>query len=159
MKRSTVIIGLVLCAVVYLLGRDVTRPSNANHSVAARPNIDQLVRASDKIPPQTSPAIPQTITQAVNKTLPSHAVQIVRLEQEYRDHPGFRQLVANFNVQTGHPGRGPIASIKALDQDAIAGAPVFGLFQAVQPRAEMARAFERHWRDERERQNQNEPVP
>ncbi|MEE3504300.1 hypothetical protein [Acidiphilium acidophilum] len=161
MKRSTVIVGLLLCTVVYLFGREHHEPFVAARSSAPRPNINQLVR--EHLPAVVGPepavsspaasrtAVPRTAAEVIAPALPDPAARLARLKQEYRDHAGLRQLVADFNAETGHPGRGETASLQALDQDAVAGAPVFGLMQAVQPRAEMAHAFERHWRDERRR--------
>ncbi len=158
MKRSTLILGLGLCAVVYLYGRE--RASSA-HPIM-QPNVARMVQMGDRpgAGAQIKPTgLPATPTEVVDKTLPNHATQIARLEQEYRDHAGFRQLVADYNAETGHPNRGVTASLEALDQDAVAGAPVFALFRAVQPRAEIARALERHWRDERERRDHDTPAP
>ncbi|MGC9272101.1 hypothetical protein [Acidiphilium sp.] len=163
MTRSILILGLGLCAVVFLYGRE-RAPSDRT---TAGPDITQLVQAADRRAEaqarqpgqaQTS-GLPTTPTAAVDKTLPRHAAQITRLEQEYRDHAGFRQLVADYNAETGHPDRGVTASLEALDQDAVAGAPAFALFRTVQPRAEIARALDRHWRDERERRDHDTPVP
>jgi hypothetical protein len=158
MKRSTVIIGLVLCAMVYLFGQERTRQSGLVPTTNL-PNIDQLVQASERIPVGPNPVVPRSAAQMIQKTLPSHAMRIARLEQEYRDHPGFRQLVMDFNAETGHPGRGVTASLEALDHDAIAGAPAFALFRAVQPRAEIARALDRQWGDERAQRDRDTPAP
>jgi hypothetical protein len=164
MKRSTLIFGLGLCAVVFLYGRE-RAPSDRT---TARPDITQLVQAADRREAEMQarqaaqaqkPNLPATATVAVDKTLPNHAAQIARLEQEYRDHPGFRQLVTDYNDETGHPNRGVTASLEALDQNAVAGAPAFALFRAVQPRAEIARALEHHWRDERERRDRDTTAP
>ncbi len=97
MKRSTVIIGLVLCAVVYLFGQEQTRQSEFVPT-DSRPNIDQLVQASERTPAGRNPVVPRSAAQVIQRTLPSHAMRIARLEQEYRDHPGFRQLVVDFNA-------------------------------------------------------------
>ncbi|MDD2878324.1 MAG: hypothetical protein PHT60_14070 [Acidiphilium sp.] len=158
MKRSTVIIGLGLCAIVYLVGHHIARQAQVPPSVT-RPNIGQTVQAPNKNPVTGNPAVPGPAAQTIDQTLPSHDAQIARLEQEYRDHAGFRQLVTDYNAETGHPGRGVTASLEALDQDAVAGAPAFALFRAVQPRAEIARALDHHWRDERERRDRNTPAP
>ncbi|MEE3504002.1 hypothetical protein [Acidiphilium acidophilum] len=164
MKRSTLILGLGLCTGVFLYGRE--RAPSAR--TIARPDITQLVQAADrreaemqarKAAQAQKPDLPATPTEAVDKTLPNHAAQIARLEQEYRDHPGFRQLVTDYNDETGHPTRGVTASLEALDQNAVAGAPAFALFRAVQPRAEIARALEHHWRDERERRDRDTTAP
>ena len=161
MKRSTLILGLGLCAVVFLYGRE-RAPSGRT---TARPDITQLVQAADRhaagsqAAQAQKPDLPATATEAVEKTLPNHAAQIARLEQKYRDHPGFRQLVTDYNDETGHPNRGVTASLEALDQNAVAGAPAFALFRAVQPRAEIARALEQHWRDERERRDRDTTAP
>jgi hypothetical protein len=164
MKRSTLILGLGLCTVVFFYGRERV-PSDRT---TAPPDITQLVqtanrRAAEAQARQATQAqkhdLPATATEAVDKTLPNHAAQIARLEQEYRDHPGFRQLVTDFNDETGHPNRGVTASLEALDQNAVAGAPAFALFRAVQPRAEIARALEQHWRDERERRDRDTTAP
>lgn len=158
MKRSTLILGLGLCAVVYLYGRE--RAPSA-HSVV-QPNVARMVQTGDRpgAEAQIKPTgLPATPTAAVDKTLPNHAAQIARLEQEYRNNAGFRQLVADYNAETGHPNRGVTVSLEALDHDAVAGAPVFALFRAVQPRAEIARALDRHWRDERERRDHDTPAP
>ncbi|WP_288006552.1 hypothetical protein [Acidiphilium sp.] len=159
MKRSTLILGLGLCAVGFLYGRE-RAPSDRT---TARPDITQLVQAAKAQARQATqaqkPDLPATATEAVEKTLQNHAAQIARLEQEYRDHPGFRQLVTDYNDETGHPNRGVNASLEALDQNAVAGAPAFALFRAVQPRAEIARALEQHWRDEHERRDRDTTAP
>lgn len=142
MKRSTVIIGIGLCGIAYLFGRD------HSNSPVPRPTISQLVSASD--PTMTKP-LPATAAQVIGQQLPDRTTRLAQLEREYRDHAGFRQLVADYNAETGHPGRGKTASLMALDRDAVAGTPAFALLRAVQPRAEIVRAFDRHWRDERGR--------
>lgn len=158
MKRSTVIIGLFLCAVAYLFGQEQTRQSEFVPTDSS-PNFDQLVQASERTPAGRNAVVPRSVAQMIQRTLPSHAMRIARLEQEYRDDPGFRQLVADFNAETGHPGRGETASPEALDHDAIAGAPAFALFRAVQPRAEIARALDRQWGDERAQRDSDTPAP
>lgn len=158
MKRSTLILGLGLCAVLYLYGRE-RAPSPQS---VVQPNVTPVVQTVDRAvakAPINEAVLPATPTAAVDKTLPNHAAQIARLEQEYRDNAGFRQLVADYNAETGHPNRGVTASLEALDQDAVAGAPAFALFRTVQPSAEIARALDRHWRDERERRDHDTPAP
>jgi hypothetical protein len=165
MKRSTLIIGLVVCGVVYLFGREHTPVGIAPHATAPLPTINQIQQASQTgktpaiVPKMRRPAPATTVVALMASHMPNHQAQLATLEREYRVHPGFRQLVADYNAEAGHIGRGETASLEALDQDAMAGAPAFGLFQAVQPRAEMLRAMEQHWHDERQRQREDNASP
>lgn len=169
MKRSTLILGLGLCAVVFLYGREREQnlyPSRPMIAQGRWPASTALAQAGAgqggttvRLPSSDSTSQDSTSQIVVTKTLGDHAGQIARLEAEYRNHAGFRQLVADFNAATGHPDRGEKASLEALDQNVDTGAPVFGLMQAVQPRAVIARALERHWRDERERRDRDSPAP
>ncbi len=87
--------------------------------------------------------MPQFVTHVVAKTLPSHKTKIARLERNYRDHPRFRQLVGAFNAETGHPGRGELDSLEALDQDVVAGLPALRFFQS--PSENVSRLKTKSW--------------
>ena len=71
------------------------------------------------------------------------------LRRRYQNDPGFRQMVQDFNAMQGHPNRGEAASLQALDELAVAGAPASALITAIQPRPSFLRALQRHWQRQR----------
>jgi len=75
--------------------------------------------------------MPSQLSEALG--LPDRAAQMAALEQEYRTDPAFRQMVTNYNLDTGHPGRSTADTLAELDQEAVANAPVFALMQVLQP--------------------------